>query len=176
MENKEDRMKTTSVARETKSISVREATRTDVTFILDMIKELAAHEHSADEVVATEESLTKWLFDEPIAGCLIGSLDDTPQGIAFYFVNFSTWTGGPGFFLEDLIVSEGARGQGLGRALLQALAAKALDRGYPCLEWFCLDWNKPSLEFYRSLGAKVRADWIPHRLDGEALANLAKGA
>ena len=154
------------------SVEVRFAERGDVPFILQMIRELADYEHALDRVKATEELLYKWLFDECKAECLIGSLDGKDHGMALFFTNFSTWEGIPGLFLEDLFVQVDARGQGLGLALLKQLARIALDRGYMRLDWNCLDWNKPSLDFYKSLGATTQPDWIAHRLDHNAMEAL----
>jgi GNAT superfamily N-acetyltransferase len=153
-------------------MEIRFAERQDVPFILQMIEELAAYEHAADQVHATAELLEQWLFDSPVAYCLIGLLDGQPSGIALYFLNFSTWDAKPGIYLEDLIVSEQARGNGLGLALLRKLASLALERGYTRLEWARLDWNTPSLEFYSSIGALARKDWILHRLDTDAMREL----
>jgi GNAT superfamily N-acetyltransferase len=122
-------------------IIVREATRTDVPFILQMIRELATYERAPEMVQATVESLTHWIIDEPVAACLIASLDGQDAGIALYFKNFSTWDGVPGIYLEDLIVREQLRGCGIGHALLRRLAQIVVERGFTRLEWSCLDWN-----------------------------------
>jgi len=153
-------------------ITIRFAQREDAAFILQMICELAEYEHAPGEVKATTGLLEHWLFEEHKAECLIGSLDGVDCGMALFFTNFSTWEGIPGLFLEDLVVTEQARGQGLGRALLVELARITLERGYTRLEWNCLDWNEPSLEFYRSLGAITRDEWIGHRLDRATMEAL----
>jgi GNAT superfamily N-acetyltransferase len=153
--------------------SVRLASREDVPFILAMIRELADYEHAANHVSATPALLEKWLFDEPVAECLVGSVGEVDCGIALFFTNFSTWEGIPGFFLEDLVVQKAARGKGLGKALLTALAQLALERGYTRIEWSCLDWNEPSLAFYQSLGALARTEWISHRLTRDKIELLA---
>ena len=158
------------------AIAVRFAERADAPFILQMIRELASYERALDEVKATVGLLEHWLFDERKAECLIGTLDGDDCGIALFFTNFSTWEGVPGLFLEDLVVQERARGCGLGQALLMELVHIALSRGYTRLEWNCLDWNTPSLEFYRSLGAITRGEWIGHRLDKAAMEKLAAGS
>jgi GNAT superfamily N-acetyltransferase len=158
-----------------KGIGIRYAQPADVAFVLEMIRELADYEHALDQVSATEAKLTHWLFDERKAECLIASLDGRDAGIALFFTNFSTWEGVPGLFLEDLIVSEKARGHGLGMALFRELAQIVLDRGYTRLEWFCLDWNTPSLDFYQSLGAQRRSDWLPHRLYLQDIERLTAG-
>jgi len=157
-----------------KEIAIRFAAREDVPFILQMIRELASYERALHEVKATHELLEYWLFDEVKAECLIASLDGVDHGIALFFTNFSTWEGIPGIFLEDLVVQEQARGCGLGLALLMELNRVALERGYTRLEWNCLDWNEPSLEFYKSLGAITRDEWLGHRLDRTAMEALAK--
>jgi len=154
--------------------AIRFAVRADVPFILQMIRELASYERALHEVKATCELLEHWLFDEKKAECLVASLDGVDHGIALFFTNFSTWEGVPGIFLEDLVVQEHARGLGLGLALLLELNKIALERGYTRLEWNCLDWNEPSLEFYRSLGAITRDEWLGHRLDRAAMEALAK--
>jgi len=154
------------------SLAIRFAQREDAPFILEMICELAEYERSLKEVRATKELLEKWLFDEAKAECLIGSLDGKDCAIALFFSNFSTWEGIPGLFLEDLVVQTAARGHGLGLALLKELARLALERGYTRLEWNCLDWNEPSLEFYKTLGAITRAEWIGHRLDRSSMEAL----
>ena len=156
----------------TKNTTIRFAKRTDVPFIMQMIRELALYERALDEVKATEELLDYWLFEEPKAECLIALLDSEPCGIALFFSSFSTWEGKPGIFLEDLIVQEQARGNGLGLALLKELTRITLKRGYTRLEWSCLDWNEPSLQFYKSLGAITRDEWIGHRLDKTAMEKL----
>ncbi|MCL1847954.1 MAG: GNAT family N-acetyltransferase [Coriobacteriia bacterium] len=138
-----------------------------------MIRELATYERAPDQVTATEALLERWLFDEEKAECLIASLDGVDRGFALFYTSFSTWEGIPGTYLEDLFVQEAARGHGLGIALLRELARITLERGYPRLEWNCLDWNEPSLKFYRSLGAVTRDEWLSHRLDKIAMEALA---
>ena len=155
---------------------IRFAQRKDVPFILQMIRELAVYEHALDQVIATEESLLKWLFDECKAECLIASLDGEDRGFALFFTDFSTWEGAPGIYLEDLFVQAETRGHGLGLALLKELARITLDRGYTRLDWSCLDWNAPSLAFYKSLGACTYSEWIRHRLDQAAMEALILGS
>ncbi|MDR3037503.1 MAG: GNAT family N-acetyltransferase [Coriobacteriales bacterium] len=153
-------------------IGLRLASREDAGFILAMIRDLADYEHALDEVHATADLLEQWLFDTPVAECLIASLDGVDRGIALFFTNFSTWEARPGIFLEDLYVQPEARKHGLGLALFRELARLALERGYTRLDWNCYDWNEPSLAFYRSLGAIARTEWIPHRLTLEAMKAL----
>ncbi|MDR0886388.1 MAG: GNAT family N-acetyltransferase [Clostridiales Family XIII bacterium] len=155
-------------------ITIRLAVREDANFIFQMVQELAAYEHALEDVHSSPEHFEKWLFDTPVAECLIATLDGANVGIALFFTNFSTWEGVPGFFLEDLVVMPDARGKGLGKSLFQALAILAQQRGYIRLEWSCLDWNEPSLDFYKSLGALARTDWIPHRLDLAEMQTLAQ--
>ena len=146
------------------TIHVRFATKEDAPFILEMVRELAIYEKAADAVHATVEGFEKWLFEQPVAECLVGLIDGVPRGIALFFVNFSTWESGPGLYLEDLYVQQDFRGHGLGKALFSKLAQLAVERNYCRITWACLDWNTPSLEFYRSLGATQKSDWITHQL------------
>lgn len=154
--------------------AIRMAVRQDVPMILDFIHRLAAYEHLENEVVATEALLEEWLFDKEKAEVLIGEENGTPVGFALYFHNFSTFLGRAGIYLEDLFVLEEYRGRGYGKALLRRLAQIALERGCGRLEWCCLDWNQPSIDFYRSLGAVPMSDWTIYRLTGETLNNMAK--
>jgi len=154
------------------AVNIRRVERKDVPFILQMIRELAEYEHSSDKVIATEDSLEKWLFDEVKAECLIASLDGIDYGFALFYTSFSTWTGTPCLYLEDLFVQKTARGCGLGLALVKELARITLERGYMRLEWSCLNWNEPSLKFYKSLGATTSSEWIDHTLDPAAMKAL----
>jgi GNAT superfamily N-acetyltransferase len=156
------------------SFSITSATRADVPAILRFIRQLAAYEHLENEVVATEALLEEWLFDREKAEVLIAREGDIPVGFALYFHNFSTFLGRAGIYLEDLFVLEEYRGRGYGKALLRRLAQIAVERGCGRLEWSCLDWNQPSIDFYRSLGAVPMSDWTVYRLTGETLNNMAK--
>jgi GNAT superfamily N-acetyltransferase len=156
------------------SFSITSATRADVPAILSFIRQLAAYEHLENEVVATEVLLEEWLFDREKAEVLIAREGDIPVGFALYFHNFSTFLGRAGIYLEDLFVLEEYRGRGYGKALLRRLAQIAVERGCGRLEWSCLDWNQPSIDFYRSLGAVPMSDWTVYRLTGETLNNMAK--
>lgn len=157
-------------------ISVREAREEDVPLILSLIGELAEYEKLSGEVVATEEGLRENLFGERrYAEVLIGERDGTPAGFALFFHNFSTFLGRPGIYLEDLYVRPEFRGAGIGRALLASLARLAVDRGCGRLEWWVLDWNEPSIGFYRKLGAVPMDDWTVYRVSGRALEELAGG-
>jgi GNAT superfamily N-acetyltransferase len=155
-------------------IEIRAATPDDVPLIFALIGELAAYEKLSHEVVATEQQIRATLFgDRAVAEVLIASLDGTPVGFALFFPNYSTFLGRPGLYLEDLFVRPEARGFGAGRELLEHLARLAVDRGWGRLEWRVLDWNEPSIAFYRKLGAEPLEDWTVFRVTGEALKKLA---
>ena len=155
---------------------VRPATPDDVTLILALIRELAEFERALDEVHATEKSLRATLFGaSPAAFCHIAEYDGQAAGFALWFLNYSTWLGGHGLYLEDLYVREEFRGTGIGVALLAELAGICLERGYARLEWWVLDWN-PARGFYESIGATALTEWIPYRVTGEALRQLASGS
>ena len=160
----------------TPSITFRFALRDDCAIILRFIRELAAYELMENEVVATEELLGEWLFDKRAAEVLFAVADDQEVGFALFFPNFSTFLGRAGLYLEDLFVLPDYRGRGIGAALLRELARIAVDRGYGRFEWACLDWNKPSIDFYLSLGAEPMSDWTGYRLSGDTLTEFAKGA
>ena len=157
-----------------KQFTISQASRSDVPQILQFIRALAEYEHMENDVVATEALLEEWLFDKEKAEVLIAREDDTPVGFALYFHNFSTFLGRAGIYLEDLFVLEEYRGRGYGKALLRKLAQITVERGCGRLEWCCLDWNQPSIDFYRSLGAVPMSDWTIYRLTGETLNNMAK--
>lgn len=153
---------------------IREATPDDVPVILAMIGELAAYERAPEAAQATVPQLEEALFGpQPAAFALIAEADGAPVGFALWFRNFSTWTGTHGVYLEDLYVRPEARGGGHGKALLAALAEICVARGYERFEWSVLDWNEPSIGFYRSIGAQPMDEWTVFRLTGEALHNLA---
>jgi GNAT superfamily N-acetyltransferase len=155
-------------------ISIRPGTVDDVPLILVFIKELAEYERLSHEVVATEESLRRHLFENRHAEVLIAETGDSrPAGFALFFHNFSTFLGRPGIYLEDLYVRPEFRGQGIGKHLLRELARLAVDRDCGRLEWAVLDWNTPSIDFYEFLGARPRKEWITYRLAGEGLTELA---
>ena len=152
---------------------IRPATPADVSLILRLIRALAAYEKMEDQVVATEELLNEWIFEKQIARVLIAEADGSPVGFALWFHNFSTFLGRGGIWLEDLYVEPTYRGYGIGKQLLAQLAAYAVEHGCGRLEWCCLDWNEPSIRFYRSLGAEAMDDWTTYRLSGETLKALA---
>lgn len=159
-------------------LSIRPATPDDLPTILALIRELAEYEREPDSAVATVDLLRQHLFGEgfgrgPVAECIMGEIDGSPQGFALFFTNFSTWLGRPGLYLEDLFVRPAFRGHGLGKALFTHLAALAVERGCGRMEWSVLDWNEPAIGFYRSLGAVAMDGWTVHRLSGEGLRRLA---
>jgi GNAT superfamily N-acetyltransferase len=153
---------------------IRPAAPADVALILRLVRELAEFEREPDAVEATEEMLATALFGErPAAEAVIAELDGAPVGFALFFQNFSTWTGRPGLYLEDLYVTPAARGSGTGTALLRHLAGLALDRGCGRFEWAVLDWNEPAINFYRAMGAVGMDEWRVQRVAGDALIKLA---
>ena len=155
-------------------LNFRYAERNDVSLILKFIRELAAYEKMLDEVVADEATLEEWIFDKNKAEVIFACLDGKEIGFVLFFHNFSTFLGRAGLYLEDLYVSPEYRGKGYGRAILKKLASIAVERKCGRLEWWCLDWNKPSIDFYLSLGAEPMSDWTVYRIAGETLKNLAK--
>ena len=158
------------------NINVRPGTIDDVPTVLRFINELAEYEKLAHASVATAEQLERHLFGErSYAETLIGELDGEPVGYALFFHSFSTFEGAPGVYLEDLFVTVAKRGHGVGKALLQEVAAIAARRGCARLEWAVLDWNEPAINFYRSLGAVPLNDWTLYRVDGPALQALGGG-
>ena len=140
------------------------ATRDDTPLILGFIKLLAEYEEMLADVTATPELLEYWLFDKQAAEVIFAVMDGEESGFALYFSNFSTFLGKAGLYLEDLFVLPEYRGRGIGKALLAELARIAAERGYGRMEWACLDWNKPSIDFFRSLGAAPMSEWTTYRL------------
>lgn len=156
------------------SLEFRNAERKDTALILQFIRELADYEKMLDEVVADAVTLEEWIFDKQKAEVIFALEGEKKIGFALYFHNFSTFLGRAGIYLEDLYVKPEYRGKGYGKAILKKLASIAVERGCGRLEWWCLDWNKSSIDFYLSLGAEPMSEWTVYRIAGETLTNLAK--
>ena len=154
-------------------MNYRYANKSDVELILYFIKQLASYEKLENEVVATPELLDDWIFNKKIAEVIFAVDDGIEVGFALFFHNFSTFLGKGGIYLEDLFVLPEYRGKGHGKNLLKTLAKIAVERGCGRVEWCCLDWNKPSIDFYKSLGAIPMNDWTIYRLTGDSLKNIA---
>lgn len=156
-------------------LAIRPARRADVPLLLDLVRELARYEREPEAVVATEQDYLRFGFGErPLFEAHVAEWDGEPVAFSLHFYNFSTWTGRPGLYLEDLYVRPEHRGRGIGKALLVHLARIAVERGCARYQWQVLDWNRPSIEFYESLGAEATPQWVPFRVEGEALARLAQ--
>ncbi len=155
-------------------MKIRHAERKDCALILQFIKELADYEKMLNEVVATPEILEEWIFDKHKAEVIFAMEGDTEVGFALFFHNFSTFVGRAGIYLEDLFVRPEHRGKGYGKGLLQQLAKIAVERGCGRLEWVCLDWNQPSIDFYKSLGAVPMDEWTIYRIAGPRLKEFAE--
>jgi GNAT superfamily N-acetyltransferase len=154
--------------------SIRQATESDVPLVLRFIQDLAEYEQLRHECFATEELLRKWLFRErPYAEVIFACEDGVEVGFALFFHNFSTFLAQPGIYLEDLFVEPSKRGHGYGKKLLQYLARLCVERNCGRIEWAVLNWNEPSINFYKSLGAKAQDEWQVYRLTGESLRALA---
>jgi len=154
---------------------IRPATEADVPVVLSFIKRLAIYERLQDEVVATEELLRQTLFGERrTAEVAIGYLENDPVGFVLFFHNYSTFLGRPGIYIEDLFVDEPFRRRGYGRALLLYVARLAKARGCGRLEWSVLDWNRPAIDFYKTLGAVPMSEWTVFRVTGQSLERLAR--
>ena len=158
------------------SVSFRFATEQDTEKILYFIRELAIYEKMEDQIVATEELLREWIFERRKAEVIFAEEEGKEVGFALFFHNFSTFLGRAGIYLEDLYVLPEYRKRGYGKALLLQLAAIAKERGCGRLEWSCLDWNQPSIDFYLSMGAIPMSDWTVYRVTGERLNEMANGA
>ena len=150
----------------------RNATESDVGLILDFIKDLAEYEKMSDQVVADEALLREWIFEKKKAEVIFAMEDGKEVGFALFFHNFSTFLGRAGLYLEDIFVKPDHRGRGHGKALIKELARIAVERGCGRMEWCCLDWNKPSIDFYLSLGATPMDEWTTYRLTGDGLRRL----
>ena len=153
---------------------IRFANESDAARILGFIKELAAYEKMSDQVVANEDLLREWIFEKKKAEVIFAMEDGKEVGFALFFHNFSTFLGRAGVYLEDLYVSPKYRGHGHGKALIKALARIAVERGCGRLEWSCLDWNTPSIDFYLSLGAEQMNEWTVYRFSADKLHALAE--
>ena len=156
------------------NISFRYAQETDAGLILEFIRELAEYEKMPDDVVATPELLKEWIFEKNKAEVIFALEDGREVGFALFFHNFSTFLGRAGLYLEDLYVKPEYRGKGYGKGLLKKLAQIALERKCGRLEWTCLDWNRPSIDFYLSLDAKPMDEWTIYRLSGDSLRKMAE--
>lgn len=156
------------------TLNFRFAEEKDIKLVLQFIKDIAIYEKMLDEVVATEELLHEWIFKKQLAEVIFVMEDGVEVGFALFFHNFSTFVGRAGLYLEDLYVKPEYRGKGYGKGLLKKLAQIAVERDCRRLEWCCLDWNKPSIDFYLSLGAKPMDEWTTYRLAGDTLKKLAK--
>ena len=154
-------------------MTFRFAEEKDCGLILDLIRGLADYEKMAGQVVATEDLLKEWIFEKKKAEVLFACEDGKEVGFALFFHSFSTFLGRAGIWLEDLYVVPEARGKGYGKGLLRQLAKITAERGCGRLEWACLDWNRPSIDFYLSLGAEPLGDWTTYRLTGQKLEDLA---
>ncbi|CAB4596797.1 unannotated protein [freshwater metagenome] len=153
---------------------IRNAVKEDAPRILQLIKDLAEYEKAPLEAKATLEQINESLFsDDPHALCHVVEVDGIVVGISIWFLNYSTWLGKPGIYLEDLYIDPAHRGKGFGLALLKELAKICIERDYERLQWWVLDWNEPSIEFYKSLGAEPMDEWTVYRVSGEALKSLA---
>ncbi len=158
------------------SLSIRAARRDDSALIFALVRELADYEKLSDDVDATEDAISAALFSEaPRLHCDIAEWGDEPAGFAVWFLNFSTFRGRHGIYVEDIFVRPAWRGRGIGKALMAQLARRCVERGYARCEWAVLDWNAPSIAFYKSIGAQVLDEWKICRLSGEALARFAQG-
>ena len=155
-------------------LTFRFAAEEDTAKILYFIKTLADYENMLDEVIATEELLREWIFEKKKAEVIFAVEDGKEVGFALFFHNFSTFLGRAGLYLEDLFVMPEYRGKGCGKAILKELARIAVERGCGRMEWWCLDWNRPSIDFYLSMGAEPMSDWTVYRLTSETLKRLAE--
>ncbi len=155
-------------------LTFRYAVRKDIPLILQFIRDLAEYEKLLDEVVADEATLEEWIFDQKKAEVIFAMKEGKEIGFALFFHNFSTFLGRAGLYLEDLFVLPEYRGKGYGKQILQKLAAIAVQRKCGRLEWWCLDWNQSSIDFYLSLGAEPMSDWTVYRISGDTLQDLAQ--
>lgn len=152
--------------------TIRPAAAEDMPLVLTLIQELSVYEKMEDQVTATLDSLKEWIVEKKKAEVVIGEWNGEAIGYALYFHNFSTFLGRSGIYLEDIYVRPTARGKGFGKAFFRYLAVLCLERGCARMEWCCLDWNKPSIDFYESMGAEAMEDWTIYRLSEDALHKL----
>lgn len=150
-------------------LKIRTAQKEDAALVLSFIKKIADYEKMSDQVIATVETLEEFVFKKNAAQVFLAEYNDEPAGFALFFENFSTFIGRTGLYLEDLFVDPDKRGLGIGKALFQAVAAEAERRGCQRMEWTCLNWNTPSIEFYRRMGAISMDEWTTYRLAGKAI-------
>ena len=156
------------------SFKIKKAEKEDALTIYELIRGIAEYEKMLDEVVNSPEMIKEWLFDKKTAETYIGEEDEKPVGFILFFHNYSTFVGRAGIYVEDLFVIPEKRGKGYGKLLLAFAAHTAVERNCGRMEWTCLNWNKPSLDFYESIGAVKMTEWITHRLAGDTLSNFAK--
>ena len=158
-------------------MKIRLAQPADIADIHRLIYELAVYEKAPEQMVATIDQINGSLFkDNPVAFAHVAVVDEKIVGIALWFLNYSTWLGKPGIYLEDLFVQPEYRGHGIGKGFMRTLAQLCIERGYERFQWWVLDWNKPSIEFYKSLGAVAMDEWTVFRLSGDALKKFASGS
>lgn len=159
---------------EIQNLKLRKTTENDVKLILHFIKEIAKYEKMSDEVIATEESLRESIFKNKRAEVLIVEWDEKPIGYALYFFNFSTFNGREGLYLEDIFIYPEYRGKGIGKQIFKLLAKIAIENKCMRMEWCCLNWNKPSINFYKSMGAIAMSEWTTYRLTGEEIEKVSR--
>jgi GNAT superfamily N-acetyltransferase len=158
-------------------MKIRLAKPEDIADIHRLIYELAVYEKAPEQMVATVDQISDSLFtDNPVAFAHVAEVDGKIVGIALWFLNYSTWLGKPGIYLEDLFVQPEHRGHGIGKGFMKTLAQLCIERGYERFQWWVLDWNKPSIEFYKSLGAVPMDEWTVFRLSGDSLKKFASGS
>ena len=158
-------------------MKIRLAQPADIADIHRLIYELAVYEKAPEQMVATVDQISESLFkDNPVAFAHVAEVDGKIVGIALWFLNYSTWLGKPGIYLEDLFVQPEHRGHGIGKGFMKTLAQLCIERGYERFQWWVLDWNKPSIEFYKSLGAVPMDEWTVFRLSGDSLKKFASGS
>lgn len=156
-------------------MKIRAARRDDATTIIQLIKDLAEYEKAPDQVEASEKEILATIFaTDPKVFCDLVEVDGEIAGMAIWFLNYSTWQGKHGIYLEDLYIRPEFRGRGFGKALLQHLASICIERGYGRFQWWVLDWNSPAIEFYRSIGAEAMSEWTVYRVSGQELEDLGK--